>query len=542
MACALPLGALAVVETLGSMAIKLEAALVALTDDNVALLRSDALVDILGMASSSPEHMTRKAGRPTLAGFYMTNPEHIDIIMGDFSVQMSAACIEDVFVYEEELLLKGLLEQKGQALAEKLHNLAIMEGQGGGMREDLHDSSANGANEVLDLLKGGLLHPLEIPDGKWESISMDFIVGLPAIVRGHDSTIYLGLHRSDYMADLRTGDLLQVEINTISSSFAGLGSQVTRLHRYLVDHIGERSNLDSKAIPENEAADGFTKAIAVAFVQWGTHSAVVLMIVQPGERNMYDQYWLSTKLQEKYPIVQLHFDMEGKLHKDDTFSIGKQTVAVVYFRAGYDPKDYPSEDKWSARILMERSNAIKCPSITYHLAGTKKIQQELTKPGVLERFVKNVDDASFIRTCFAGLWGFDQNKETEIINGALANPDGFVLKPQREGGGNNLYGGSLKKKLQELLEGNTADSFDAYILMQRIFPPIHTTYFVRNGELITQNAVSELGIFSTYVRNKDKVVLNEEVGHLLRTKASDTNEGGVAAGFAVLDSVYLVQE
>jgi hypothetical protein len=30
-------------------------------------------------------------------------------------------------------------------------------------------------------------------------------------------------------------------------------------------------------------------------------SAVVLMVVQPGERNMYDQYWLSTKITEQYP-------------------------------------------------------------------------------------------------------------------------------------------------------------------------------------------------------------------------------------------------
>ncbi|XP_028075605.1 uncharacterized protein LOC114277849 isoform X2 [Camellia sinensis] len=34
---------------------------------------------------------------------------------------------------------------------------------------------------------------------------------------------------------------------------------------------------------------------------------------------------------------------------------------------------------------MEQSSAVKCPSISYHLAGTKKIQQELAKPNVLER-------------------------------------------------------------------------------------------------------------------------------------------------------------
>jgi hypothetical protein len=36
-----------------------------------------------------------------------------------------------------------------------------------------------------------------------------------------------------------------------------------------------------------------------------------------------------------------------------------------------------------------------------------------------------------------------------------------------------------------------------------------------------------------------QVRLNEEVGHLVRTKTSSSNEGGVAAGFAVLDSPLL---
>lgn len=60
-------------------------------------------------------------------------------------------------------------------------------------------------------------------------------------------------------------------------------------------------------------------------------------------------------------------------------------IALVYYRAGYAPKDYPSEVEWHGRYLLESSLAVKCPSISYQLAGCKKIQQILSKEGVLEQ-------------------------------------------------------------------------------------------------------------------------------------------------------------
>ena len=59
-------------------------------------------------------------------------------------------------------------------------------------------------------------------------------------------------------------------------------------------------------------------------------------------------------------------------------------VALVYYRAGYDPVSYPCEKEWNVRLLLENSRAIKCPSISYHLLTTKKIQQVLSNQNVLE--------------------------------------------------------------------------------------------------------------------------------------------------------------
>ena len=41
-------------------------------------------------------------------------------------------------------------------------------------------------NKTQRLKAMGILHPLIIPNNKWESISMDFIVSLPCTKKGHD--------------------------------------------------------------------------------------------------------------------------------------------------------------------------------------------------------------------------------------------------------------------------------------------------------------------------------------------------------------------
>ena len=66
------------------------------------------------------------------------------------------------------------------------------------------------------------------------------------------------------------------------------------------------------------------------------------------------------------------------------------------------------------------------------------------------------------------------------------------------------------------------------------------TAMVREGSVSEVEALSELGVFGSYVEVDGRVVLNAQPGHLLRTKAATSDEGGVAAGFAVLDSPMLV--
>lgn len=63
---------------------------------------------------------------------------------------------------------------------------------------------------------------------------------------------------------------------------------------------------------------------------------------------------------------------------------------------------------WEARLLLERSRAVKCPDIATQLAGTKKVQQELSQPGMLESLLPGRAEAiARIRATFAGLYSLD---------------------------------------------------------------------------------------------------------------------------------------
>lgn len=172
-----------------------------------------------------------------------------------------------------------------------------------------------------------------------------------------------------------------------------------------------------------------------------------------------------------------------------------------------------------------------------------RCQQDLARPGVVERYAASAADAQLLRSFFAGLWGLEDlasSPETQaVVDDAVAHPERYVLKPQREGGGNNHYGEALRDKLAAARSAGGA-GLGAYILMQRIQPPVHRSIMVRLGAAVEADTLSELGVYSTYVRRGDRVLLSAEAGTLVRTKAATSDEGGVASGYAVLDSPLLV--
>lgn len=68
--------------------------------------------------------------------------------------------------------------------------------------------------------------------------------------------------------------------------------------------------------------------------------------------------------------------------------------------------------------------AIKCPSIHYHLAGTKKVQQALAKGGVVEMFLGDKHQIDAVKEIFTGLYSLDFDEfGDQAVQMALDSPE-----------------------------------------------------------------------------------------------------------------------
>lgn len=195
------------------------------------------------------------------------------------------------------------------------------------------------------------------------------------------------------------------------------------------------------------------------------------------------------------------------------------------------------------------------------------MQQVLAAPSQLDSFLEkgstpshlsppplaalDLTHAARLLTSFTALYPLDSSPAgLAALALAQTHPERFVLKPQREGGGNNIYRGDIPPFLAELEERDTGGvkGREGFILMDLIQSPEGAqAIMVKAGEErgVRSEVVSELGVYGVCLFRKGgdggaEVLVNETVGHLLRTKGKDSDEGGVAVGFSVIDSPLLV--
>ncbi|OLY85293.1 Glutathione synthetase, chloroplastic [Smittium mucronatum] len=329
-------------------------------------------------------------------------------------------------------------------------------------------------------------------------------------------TISLGINRSDYLLDETQGQspsIKQVEFNAISVSFSSLTALVGQYHRFLNERTGYEGmisnyQIKTEQLPENTSLTSFSDGLASAFIAYGN------------------------------PKTHEQIHDEGSIDPvSGALMVSNYEIAIAYFRSGYVPEDYPTQKEWDARMMIESSLAIKCPNIAYHLVGAKKVQQELASPGVVERYISDPEMAKAITDSFAELLPLDSSPlGRSAYEKAMTSSENYVMKPQREGGGCNTYGADIPPLLKTL----SVEQQKAYILMRLIKSPQFDSLVLHNGKVHKIRSISELGVYGVWLSDGDKVMVNKSAGHLLRTKPSDSNEGGVASGFAFVDSPLLI--
>lgn len=384
---------------------------------------------------------------------------------------------------------------------------------------------------------------------------------------GLHQKLSLAIQRADYMSHWneleQKVELKQVEVNIGQVGGPGTAQQAAKLHRKMLDkvdslHGGQLPSLVNAHLAENKSRVNLARALYQAWKMVGDPDAVIVFMNQPNlfpvchfEQLQFIQFETEKMAREeglKLNVIRMSIkEAVHRLHLEEQgdFSLvadGHKRVALVHMAYGYLPEHYPTEKEWTMRINMERSSAIISPNIRLQLSGTKKIQQVLAKPGMIERFLPNQPEkVAELRKTFAGLWGLEEDSESvrAVIKEAIAQPRRFVLKAQLGAGKGNFF----DEQMTQMLQGMSMEERGAYIIQEKIWPVVAKNYMLRPFKApFLENIVSEMGIYGSLIGSSEqggKVLRNSVDGYLVRSKAANVNQGGVSDGAGVIDSLLL---
>jgi len=395
--------------------------------------------------------------------------------------------------------------------------------------------------------------------------------------KDYAADIRLHIMRNDFMLDTRAGAsgiaAKQIELNMMAASFSTHCQDLIEAHRYVLmkylARVDSELTLDvlqpvlGEMLPSSPNAEGIARAMAEAHNaycrRWTPRGKprVVLFVSTDDEKNELDHRKLEVALFKNHGVTAIRRSLPTLSTQRETLleSLGPNLLAkalivdghevsVAYFRSGYWPDHFqPLQACWEARKAIEVSEAAKCPSAPAQLAGMKKVQQMLCTAETLKRFVPSETVSKRLRATFSrqGDPSESSHEAGEITAAAIEEPSAWVMKPQVEGSGELLFGEDIAKTLRSRSKQELAE----FILMERVFPAVTPSAVCRmeegkRAEAVVRRSVSELGIFGTFLADGKRVLLNEAVGHLLRSKGRDTNQGGVFVGNAVVDAPLLV--
>lgn len=379
---------------------------------------------------------------------------------------------------------------------------------------------------------------------------------------GRRQNVVCGIFRSDYMLDAAQSCLKQVEMNVFSASGFAHAQNVGKMHRHLQRAFSEQADL-----PENNNMDGIADMLveadsiyrrqpnqvleeAAAGASETSHSTkprktCVLMIVQPQNFNIADERPIEYAVWDGgvscYRCEWQDISTRTHLSADSTLMFRTPTpleVSVIYYRAGYEAHEYDSRGS-EARTRLELSKAIKCPDIATHLTTCKTVQQALTRPTTLGRFLPH-DKIQMVRETFVEMHTLDGTPEGLRARNLATDSQkvvDYVLKANGDGGGHNVY----RKDIPAFLAATAEENWCTFTMMKLIKPPQSFGVLMTPDDIYKGQVVSELGVLGTCIwENKRtaqdaEVLRNECVGWTLKTKPSNVDGMMVVKGLGAMD-------
>ena len=365
--------------------------------------------------------------------------------------------------------------------------------------------------------------------------------------------IKLGIFRNDYLYDKVQKFLLFTEYNTIASSMGTFTDRLKKFYSYFVEKYPDVFKKYKEKIVPTEGlgnvekfSEAMVEAIKLGFPQQYKES-IIVFVVPKTETNIFDQYSIADELYNKYKIFSKRMtlnEIKKNCIQDEqgNLSINGKLISMFYFRAGYSESDFPDEESWKGRELLELSTAIKVPDINTFLTTFKIFQYELSKPNIMMHYCHNELIINDILRFFGGIYSIrdmDLEKQKELFSKIKLEPDKFILKPMREGGGNNVVGEKLKELIPE--EGSEpSDLLKNSVIVEKIDSASHESIVLRNEKIIIQNSISEYSIYGIILSDENNFYINKSVSFLVRTKNKDDIEGGIIEGAGAVDLPCLI--
>jgi glutathione synthetase len=214
-------------------------------------------------------------------------------------------------------------------------------------------------------------------------------------------------------------------------------------------------------------------------------------------------------------------------------------VSLFYFRAGYVEKDYLEEDNWEAREMIELCTAIKCPNMNTFLCTFKIFQYHLLKTENLKKYFTDdliVNDLLRFFTKIFYVQDLNDEEKKSLFKEMASDVSKYIVKPQKEGGGNNFYNEDILKIIPTGEDvSQLGDVIKSAIVMERVYPPEFDAAILFENKCKISKCVSEVSVYGIVISDDNTIHNNKSLGFLLRTKEKNSQEGGVLIGSSAVD-------